>query len=89
MKDLGSLHHFLGVSVTPRNGGLFLSQCQYMLDILDRARMVDCKPCSTPVDTCTKLSSSGAPVSDATHYRGLVGALWYLTFTCPNIAYAM
>jgi hypothetical protein len=35
MKDLGSLHHFLGVSVTPRNGGLFLSQHQYMLDIFD------------------------------------------------------
>jgi hypothetical protein len=35
MKDLDSLHHFLGVSVTPRNGGIFLSQRQYMLDIFD------------------------------------------------------
>jgi hypothetical protein len=58
MKDLGSLHHFLGVSVTPHNG-LFLSQHQYMLGILDRAGMVDCKPCSTLVDTCAKLSASG------------------------------
>jgi hypothetical protein len=41
MKDLGSLHHFLGVSITPCNGGLFLSQCQYMLNILDRAGMAD------------------------------------------------
>lgn len=51
MKDLGSLHHFLGVSVQRTSGGLFLSQKQYALDILDRAGMAECKPCSTPVDT--------------------------------------
>jgi hypothetical protein len=34
---------------------LFLSQCQCILDILERAGMQDCKPCSTPVDTCSKL----------------------------------
>lgn len=60
-----------------------------MLDILERAGMSDCKPSSTPVDTCAKLSSDGAPVSDATHYRGLAGALQYLTFTRPDIAYAV
>lgn len=89
MKDLGRLHHLLGVSITQRSGGLFLSQQQYMLDILERAGMSDCKPSSTPVDTCAKLSSDGAPVSDATHYRGLAGALQYLTFTRPDIAYAV
>jgi hypothetical protein len=51
MKDLGKLHHFLGVTVEPRQGGLLLHQRQYALDILERAWMTDCKPCSTPVDT--------------------------------------
>jgi hypothetical protein len=51
--------------------------------------MADCKPCSTPVDTSAKLSSSGAPVSDATHYRGLAGALQYLIFTHLDITYAV
>lgn len=87
MKDLGSLHHFLGVSVTSREGGLFLSQNRYMSDILECASMCDCKSCSTPVDTSAKLSSDGVSVADATHYRGLVSALHYLTFTRPNIAY--
>jgi hypothetical protein len=35
MKDMGPLHHFLGMSVTTHNGGLFLSQRQYMLEILE------------------------------------------------------
>jgi hypothetical protein len=60
-----------------------------MLDILARAGMVDCKPCTTPVNTCAKLSSDGPPVENVTHYRGLAGALQYLTFTRPDIAYTV
>jgi hypothetical protein len=86
MNDLGTLHHFLGVSVTQHSGSLFSSQCQYMADILKRAEMSDCKPCSTLVDTCAKLSSDGTPVSDVTQYRGLVSTL-HLTFTRLDIAY--
>jgi hypothetical protein len=48
MKDLGQLHHFLGITVERRPDGLFLHQRTYMLDILKRAVMVDCKPCTTP-----------------------------------------
>lgn len=51
MTDMGQLHYFLGVSVTSHDSGLFLSQRQYMLDILERAGMRECKPCNTPVDT--------------------------------------
>ena len=51
VKDLGVLHHFLGVTAEPRPSGLLLHQRQYTLDILERAQMSDCKPCSTPVDT--------------------------------------
>ena len=90
MKDLGALSHFLGIVVHRRPDGLFLSQQQYILDVLERAGMTDCKPCSTPVDTHAKLSATaGDLVSDATHYRSLTGALQYLTFTRPDISYAV
>jgi hypothetical protein len=89
MKDLGELHHFLGMQVQRTTSGLFLSQHQYMLDILDRAGMADSKPCSTPVDLNPKLSADGAPISDPTDFRSLAGALQYLTFTRPDIAYAV
>jgi len=89
MKDLGALHHFLGMQVQ-RSGDGLLSQRQYMLDILERAGMTECKPCSTPVDTNPKVAAAdGAPVSDATDFRSLAGALQYLTFTRPDIAYAV
>ena len=67
-----------------------LHQRQYALDILERAGMTDCKPCSTPVDTQAKLSADlGDPVADPTAYRSLAGALQYLTFTRPDLTYAV
>jgi hypothetical protein len=89
MTDMGPLHHFLGLSVERRADSLFLSQKQYILDILERAGMSDCKPCSTPVDTHTKLPVDGVPMADPTHFRSIAGALQYLTFTRPDIAYAV
>ena len=68
---------------------MFLSQRQYTLDILERTGMSACKPCSTPVDLHSKLSEDGTRVDDATQYRSLAGALQYLTFTRPDIAFVV
>jgi hypothetical protein len=89
MTDMGPLHHFLGVSVQRQGDSLFLSQRQYMLEILERAGMRNCKASSTPVDTHSKLPADGASVSDPSQYCSLAGALQYLTFTRPDIAYAV
>jgi hypothetical protein len=89
MTNMGPLHHFLGVSVQRRGDSLSLSQRQYMLEILERAGMSNCKASSTPVDTHSKLPADGVSVSDPSQYRSLAGALQYLTFTRPNIAYAV
>jgi hypothetical protein len=52
--------------------------------------MVDSKPCDTPVNTSSKISGDiGDLVNDLTHYRSLVDALQYLTFTRPDILYAV
>ncbi|KAJ9564021.1 hypothetical protein OSB04_009181 [Centaurea solstitialis] len=89
MSDLGPLSFFLGIAASRSNHGLFLSQSAFAQEILARAYMVSCNPCSTPADTKTKLAVDGEPVSDPTLYRSLVGALQYLTFTRPDIAYAI
>jgi hypothetical protein len=60
-----------------------------MLEILDRAGMADCKSCTTPVDLNPKLSAEGDPIADPTDFRSLAGALQYLTFTRPDISYAV
>jgi hypothetical protein len=52
--------------------------------------MVDCKSVSMLVDMQAKVSAeSGPPVADPTHFRSLVGALQFLAFTRPDIAYAV
>ena len=90
MKDLGALHHFLGINAERRAQGLFLHQCQYTIDILEQASTFDDKPYSTPVDTQAKVSEDDRPpVADATSYRSLSGALQYLTFSRPDIAYVV
>ncbi|GJZ07459.1 ribonuclease H-like domain-containing protein [Tanacetum coccineum] len=51
--------------------------------------MLNCNPCRTPIDTEKKLGPEGSPVTDPTLYRSLAGSLQYLTFTRPNLAYAV
>jgi hypothetical protein len=90
MKDLGPLHHFLGITVEHRPDVLFLHQRTYTLDVIKRAAMADCKPCTTPVDLQAKLAAdSGPPVQDASQFQSIVGALQYLTFIRPDIAYVV
>jgi hypothetical protein len=90
MKDLRPLHHFLGITVESHPDRMFLHQRIYTLDILKRAVKADCKPCMTPVDLQTKLAdNSGPPVADASQFQSIAGALHYLTFTRPDITYAV
>ncbi|XP_019051680.1 PREDICTED: uncharacterized protein LOC109113907 [Nelumbo nucifera] len=49
-----------------------------------------CKPVSTPIDPNHKLANdSGTLLADASYYRQLVGKLIYVTFTRPDISYAV
>ena len=90
MTDLGKLYYFLGISIRRENQGMFLSQQNYAADIIHRAGMTNCNTSATPVDTSSKLPADiGPPVTDPTLYRSLAGALKYLTFTHPDIAYAV
>jgi hypothetical protein len=90
MKDLGPLHHFLGITVEHRSDDLFLHQLTYTLDILKCAVMADCEPCTTLVDLQAKLAGDSGPlVEDASQFQSIAGALQYLIFTRPDIAYTV
>nr|GEX25358.1 ribonuclease H-like domain-containing protein [Tanacetum cinerariifolium] len=66
-----------------------LQQKKYAIEILARAHMVNCNLSRTPIDTESKLGSDCDPVSNLTLYRSLAGSLQYLTFTRPDISYAV
>lgn len=90
IKDLGSLHFFLGIEIIPHATGLLLSQRKYIYDLLDRTKMDGAKPVSTPMASNCHLSRfSGSVFSDPYLYRSTVGALHYLTITRPDLAYAV
>ncbi|GKC36087.1 ribonuclease H-like domain-containing protein [Tanacetum coccineum] len=89
MTDLGALNYFLGISADRTPTCLFLSTKKYALQLLERAHMVTCNPSRTPVDTESKLGLEGALIQDPTLYRSLAGGLQYLTFTRPDLSYAV
>nr|GEZ52602.1 ribonuclease H-like domain-containing protein [Tanacetum cinerariifolium] len=62
---------------------------KYAIEISEKAYIVSCKPSRTPVDTESKLGVDGDSVFDLTLYRSLAGSLQYLTFTRPDISYAV
>ncbi|GKE21878.1 ribonuclease H-like domain-containing protein [Tanacetum coccineum] len=53
--DLGLLNYFQGAFVTRDSSRMFLSQCKYAVEILERVHMVNCNPIRTPIDTESKL----------------------------------
>jgi hypothetical protein len=90
LKDLGPLKYFLGLQIDYKPSGFFVHQSKYAMDVLSRQNMSTCKPCSSPFVSSSKLSSDLADfLSDPTPYRSLVGALQYLTFTRPNLSFAV
>lgn len=84
MIDLGQLNYFLGISASRDSTGLFLSQKQYGLEVLERAHMLNCNPSRTPVDTESKLGDDGDPVSDPT-YIGVLQILFNISHSLAQI----
>nr|GEW16174.1 ribonuclease H-like domain-containing protein [Tanacetum cinerariifolium] len=68
---------------------MFLSPRKYATEILEQAGMISCNSSRTLVNTESKLGDDGDLVSDPTLYRSLAGSLQYLTFTHPDISYAV
>ena len=70
MKDLGMMHYFLGLEVWQKPGEIMLSQGKYVVEILKRFGMMDCKSMSTPMMMNLKLlGDTTSKTVDATLYR--------------------
>ncbi|KAH9321496.1 hypothetical protein KI387_016135, partial [Taxus chinensis] len=90
MTDLGLLHYCLGLEIWQKEHHIFVSQKKYAKTLLEKYRMSDCKPISTPMEKGLQLSRfQDSPQVDATLYRQLIGGLIYLTYTRPDLCYAV
>ncbi|KAL6321118.1 hypothetical protein AAG906_012890 [Vitis piasezkii] len=76
LKDMGSLHYFLGV--------------EYVRDILENTHMAGAKDVSTPLSITKSLHLvDGTNVVNSTEYRRVIGSLQYLSLTRPDISFAI
>ena len=94
MKDMGELHHFLGVKVVqkPSSKEIWIGQEAYTKSMLEIFSMESSKPVNTPINPGTKLTKATAESQrvDKIKYQSAVGHLLYLsTKTRPDIAYAV
>ena len=90
MKDLHELHYFLGIKVIPTPVGLLISQWHYVLNLLYKFGLAECKPVSTPLDCNNKMDAdSGTAVCDPTKYRQLIDNLIYLSIMRPDLSYSV
>ena len=90
LKDLGLVKDFLGFEALRTTTGLHLTQSKYTTDLLIKTKMHSAKPVPTPMSAALKLhAASGPAFSDPTLYRSTIGALQYLTYTRPDIAFAV
>ena len=86
MSMIGELPFFLGLQITHRFEGIFLSQEKYLREMLKRFQMEDSTPMSTPMVTRCKLSKDDdSPDVDHISYRSMIGSLLYITTSHPNI----
>ena len=60
MKDLGTMHYFLGMEVWHNADGISLGQGKYMVEILKRFGIMDCKAMTTPMASNLKLLSDAS-----------------------------
>ncbi|GKA26448.1 putative ribonuclease H-like domain-containing protein [Tanacetum coccineum] len=80
MSSMGELTFFLGLQVTQKEDGIFISQDKYVAEILKKFNYTDVKSASTPVDLEKPLVKDGdADDVDVHLYRSMIGSLMYLT----------
>lgn len=84
------MSYFLGVEFLHHYAGLFLSQYKYILDLLHKASMSDCKPITTPMSSSLQLTiNDGKPIPTPTNCISLIGTLYYLSLILPDVAFAV
>lgn len=90
LKDLGDLHYFLGLQITGTAKGLFLNQTKYAYDLLVKHNMLTSKLAKSPCTPLLRLvPNEGKLLSDPHPFQSLLGSLHYLTFTRPDLSFAV
>ncbi|GKB14931.1 putative ribonuclease H-like domain-containing protein, partial [Tanacetum coccineum] len=90
MSSMGELTFFLGLQVTQKDDGIFISQDKYVDEILKKFGFSTVKTTSTPMETSKPLlKDAEAEDVDVHLYRSMIGSLMYLTSSRPDIMFVV
>jgi hypothetical protein len=90
MSMIGELSFFLGLQITQRPEGMFISQEKYLREMMKRFQMEDSKHVGTPMVTGCQLSKDDdSPDVDQSSYRSMIGSLLYITTSRLDIMHAV
>ncbi|GJY93215.1 putative ribonuclease H-like domain-containing protein [Tanacetum coccineum] len=90
MSSIGELTFFLGLQVTQKDDGIFISQDKYVDEILKKFGFSTVKTKSTPMETSKPLlKDAEAEDVDVHLYRSMIGSLMYLTTSRPDIMFVV
>ncbi|GJW36080.1 putative ribonuclease H-like domain-containing protein [Tanacetum coccineum] len=88
VSSMGELTFFLGLQVTQKDDGIFISQDKYMDEILKKFGFSTVKIASTPMETSKPLLKDAKSEDVDVHlYRSMIGSLMYLTASRSNIMF--
>ncbi|GJR71694.1 putative ribonuclease H-like domain-containing protein [Tanacetum coccineum] len=88
MSSMGELTFFLGLQVTQKDDGIFISQDKYVDEILKKFGFSTVKTASTPMETSKPLmKDENAEDVDVHLYRSMIGSLMYLSSSRPDIMF--
>ncbi|GKD00913.1 putative ribonuclease H-like domain-containing protein, partial [Tanacetum coccineum] len=84
MSSMGELTFFLGLRVMQRDDGIFISQDNYVADILKKFDFSSVKTASTPIETNKAfLKDEEAKDVDVHLYRSMIGSL-FVVYACAR-----
>nr|GEW18476.1 putative ribonuclease H-like domain-containing protein [Tanacetum cinerariifolium] len=88
MSSMGWLTFFLGLQVTQKDDGIFISRDKYVDEILKKFGFSTVKTASTPIKTSKLLfKDTKAEDVDVHLYRSMIGSLMYLIASMPHIMF--
>ena len=80
----------MGLEVAKSKAGIYVSQRNYTLQLIEDMGFLGAKPVTTPMDPRNNLrSDKGDIFDDPAKYRRLVGRLLYLNITRPDISFSV
>ncbi|GJU78474.1 hypothetical protein Tco_1275544 [Tanacetum coccineum] len=88
MSMMGELKFFLGLQVHQSPCGIFISQLQYVIELLKKHGMDECVSMSTPIATERLDADLQGTPTDQMNYRQMIGGLMYLTASRPDFEFA-